>query len=67
MCKLRVPQLSEIIKTVSPSSHKHPKCKGTYDAFNGDYDCEYMPSFACEDCKYGNNGGRKDPEAKCNQ
>lgn len=30
-----------------------------------DYDCEYETHLLCEECKYG--GGRKDPEAKCNQ
>lgn len=43
---------------------KHPKCKGKYDAMNGDYDCGYRTAITCDDCKYG--AGRKDPEAKCN-
>lgn len=44
---------------------KHPKCLGTYDEWNGDYDCGYYTKLSCDQCKYGS--GRKDPEAKCNQ
>ena len=42
------------------------KCLGYYDYY-GDFDCGYQTSITCEDCKYGVCGGRKDPEAKCNQ
>lgn len=45
--------------------HRHPKCAGTYNPYEGDYDCGYSSLLDCEDCKYGH--GRKDPEAKCNQ
>lgn len=51
--------------TQSVGIKRHPKCKGTYDAWNGDYDCEYQTAITCDECKYG--AGRKDPEAKCNQ
>ena len=44
---------------------KHPKCKGTYNEWAGDYNCEYQTTLECDECKYGH--GRKDPEAKCNQ
>jgi hypothetical protein len=44
---------------------KHPKCRGTYDSWNGDFDCDYGTTLTCEQCKYGM--GRKDPEAKCNR
>jgi len=44
---------------------RHPKCLGSHDEMNGDYDCEYQSSLTCEECKYGI--GRKNPEAKCNQ
>jgi hypothetical protein len=44
---------------------RHPKCKGSYDAYTGEYECGYDTSLICEDCKYGI--GREDPEAKCNQ
>jgi len=40
-------------------------CLGYHDEWNGDYDCGYGATIACEDCKYGM--GRKDPEAKRNQ
>ena len=42
------------------------KCLGYYDYY-GEFDCEYQTRISCEDCKYGVCGGRKDPEAKCNQ
>ena len=42
------------------------KCLGYYDYY-GEFDCGYQTSITCEDCKYGVCGGRKDPEAKCNQ
>jgi len=48
----------------SEKPDKHPKCLSTYDAWNGDYDCEYSSNLTCEECKYG--VGTKDPEAKCN-
>jgi len=32
-----------------------------------EYECGYFTKIECEDCKYGMQGGRKDPEAKCNQ
>ena len=44
---------------------KHPKCTGYYNAFTGDFDCDYNTKLSCEECKYGL--GRKDPEARCNQ
>lgn len=44
---------------------RHPKCRGWYDEFSGDYDCDYYSVLSCDDCKYG--AGEKDPEAKCNQ
>ena len=53
------------LASLSFDRHKHPLCKGKYDEWNGDYDCDYRSNLLCEDCKYG--GGRKDPEAKCNQ
>lgn len=46
---------------------RHPKCKGyeTPDTgWGSDFDCEYGSKLSCDECKYG---GRKDPEAKCNQ
>jgi hypothetical protein len=55
------------IDLVSTESKKITGCLGYYDEMNGDYDCEYDTSISCEDCKYGGCGGRKDPDAKCNQ
>lgn len=46
---------------------RHPKCKGEYYEYEGDFGCGYGSQLDCGDCKYGNNGGRKDPEAKCHQ
>jgi hypothetical protein len=45
---------------------RHPKCKGytIYSMDGNEYDCEYGSKLDCDQCKYG--GGRKDPEAKCN-
>lgn len=55
---------------------RHYKCRGyEINSPNGrDFDCEYRPSFPCDDCKYcaGNFGPGtgsyrgKDPAAKCN-
>ena len=47
-------------------SSRHSKCKGfrTQD-YGSEYDCGYDTKIDCDECKYG--GGRKDPEAKCNQ
>jgi hypothetical protein len=51
-------------------SYKHPKCK-SYECNHPldpvEYDCEYLTKIDCDDCKYNRRGGRKDPEAKCNQ
>lgn len=46
---------------------KHNKCLGRYDEWQGDWDCGYQTTISCDDCKYSNSGGRKDPEAKCNE
>ena len=58
---------------VSGSSSRHPKCKGwkKYDwgMMDGpEYGCDYNTTIECDECKYCiGSGGRKDPEAKCNQ
>lgn len=60
------PQLN--ILDVSGSPSRHPKCRGyrTQDVgWGSEYECGYETTIDCEQCKYG--GGRKDPEAKCNQ
>jgi hypothetical protein len=62
------PQLNTL--DVSSSSSQHPKCKGWYKNDWGmvdgpDWGCDYNTIIDCDECKYG--GGRKDPEAKCNQ
>ena len=48
---------------------KHPKCKGIiYNTFDGEeFDCDYGTTLLCEECIYGGCGGRKYPQAKCNQ
>lgn len=40
---------------------RHRKCKGFYDAYIGDCDCNYDTNITCDQCKYGLGG--KDPEA----
>jgi glycine/serine hydroxymethyltransferase len=51
-------------------SNRHPKCK-CYQCNHYldpiEYDCEYNTTIDCDECKYNGRGGRKDPEAKCNQ
>jgi len=50
------------------SSYRHPKCMGYMTRDTGDgseFECGYGTTITCEHCRYG--GGRKDPEAKCNQ
>lgn len=57
-----------LICTLTPSEKsqkKHHKCLGRYDAWNGEFICDYDTVLTCDQCKYG--FGRKDPEAKCNQ
>ncbi len=47
---------------------RHPKCKLSQCNHPLDpieYECSYYTIIDCDQCKYG--GGRKDPEAKCNQ
>jgi len=49
---------------------KHPKCKTYLLSHHLDpieYDCSYSTKISCDECKYNLNGGRKDPEAKCNK
>lgn len=41
------------------------RCRFVRDEINGDGDCDYDTDILCEECKY--SGGKKDPEAKCNQ
>ena len=50
---------------IAPAKRKDG-CKG-YQHYEGDFDCGYNTTLACDDCKYGAAGGRKDPQAKCNQ
>jgi hypothetical protein len=51
------------LKSIS-KREQHPKCAG-YRTFEGDFDCGYQTTLACEDCKYSGMG-RKDPEAAKN-
>lgn len=44
---------------------RHNKCMGYKYWTDCGYYCDYGSELECDDCKYG--GGRKDPEAKCNQ
>ena len=49
---------------------KHHLCKSVkinaYDEPD-EWDCGYNTTIDCEDCRYGGRGGRKNPEARCNQ
>ena len=42
-------------------------CAGyqTWTDYGYEYDCGYGTTIDCDQCKYG--GGKKDPQAKCNQ
>lgn len=57
--------LTPILEDPAPKRLRHPKCKGWYDEWTGEFDCDYYTTLTCDECKYGD--GRKDPEAKCNQ
>jgi hypothetical protein len=48
---------------------KNKGCKGFkyWTDCGYEYDCEYNTIISCDECKYNGFGGRKDPEAKCNQ
>lgn len=56
---------------VSPdATYKHPKCKSSQCNHYLDpieYECDYGTKIDCDECKYNGRGGRKNPEAKCNQ
>jgi hypothetical protein len=45
------------------------KCAAVRSSNPNDPDvaCGYETTITCDDCKYGAGGGRKDPQAKCNQ
>lgn len=62
--KLLACPVERVVRSHEPNKQRHSKCLGTYDEYNGDYDCEYQSMLTCDECKYG--GGRKDPAAKCN-
>ena len=58
----------EDLVTSRVNGTRHPKCKGFTVpdiGWGAEYDCGYNTIIDCDECKYG--GGRKDPEAKCNQ
>ena len=52
-------------------SYRHEKCAAyqcNHPLDPPEWDCGYNTTIECEDCKYCiGAGGRKDPEAKCNQ
>ena len=52
-------------------SYRHGKCAAyqcNHPLDPPEWDCGYNTTIECEDCKYCiGAGGRKDPEAKCNQ
>lgn len=52
-----------------PDTPPESGCKGykTWTDCGYEYECGYNTIISCEECKYCNAGGRKDPEAKCNQ
>jgi hypothetical protein len=56
------PQLN--ILNVRGRSSRHPKCKG-FKTPDVEWGSGYETTIDCDECKYG--GGRKNPEAKCNQ
>ena len=51
-------------------SPKHPKCAiqtCNHPLDPVEWECGYGAIIDCDECKYGRRGGKKDPEAKCNQ
>lgn len=52
-------------------SYRHRKCAAyqyNHPLDPPEWECGYNTTIDCEDCKYYiGSGGRKDPEAKCNQ
>ena len=49
---------------------KHSKCitiQCNHPLDPIEYECGYYTTIDCDECKYNEHGGRKDPEAKCNQ
>ena len=52
-------------------SYRHGKCAAyqcNHPLDPPEWNCGYNTTIDCEDCKYCiGSGGRKDPEAKCNQ
>jgi len=61
--------IGDILDDLLNPKPKHPKCQGywTHGMDRSKFNCHYETTINCEDCKYGAYGGRKDPEAKCNQ
>ena len=55
---------------INADKRKNPKCK-SYPCNNYfdpiEYACGYDTKIGCDECKYGMGGGKKNPEAKCNQ
>lgn len=51
--------------TIKRSKCKGFKCNHPLDPV--EWDCGYNTSIGCDECKYSGFGGRKNPEAKCNQ
>jgi len=54
--------VGDIEEKISPRG-----CAGykTWTDWGYEFGCHYETTIDCDYCKYG--GGRKDPEAKCNQ
>lgn len=60
--------LGDSENTLEESTTKnHPLCKIEYDPWNGDHDCGYGATIACERCRFGPNGRGLDPRSKRNQ
>lgn len=64
------PFVTNVVLDNVSNSFKHPKCMMelcNHPLDPPEYGCGYNTKIDCDNCKYNNRGGRKDPEAKCNQ
>lgn len=51
-------------------NRRRSKCKAVHvqhGPAGDDFSCGYDTTINCDDCKYAQHPGRKDPAAKCNQ
>lgn len=64
--------MDEVLKNIPgyiPEKPAESGCKGFKHMTDcgWEYDCGYNTIITCEECKYCDYGGKKDPNAKCNK